>query len=43
MSRSRRNHSFGFKAKMALAAIQGEKMLAELAQLHNVYTTQIAA
>ena len=28
---------------MALAAIKGEKTLAELAQLYDVYTTQIAA
>jgi transposase-like protein len=32
-----------FKAKVALAAIKGEKMLAELAQLRDVHTTQIAA
>ncbi len=41
--RSRRNHSHGFKAKVALAAIKGAKTLAELAQLHDVHTTQIAA
>jgi transposase len=41
--RSRRNHSPGFKAKVALAAVKDEKTLAELAQLHNVHTTQIAA
>ena len=41
--RSRRNHSPGFKAKVALAAIKGEKTLAELAVLHDVHTTQIAA
>ena len=41
--RSRRNHSPGFKAKVALAAVKGEKTLAELAQLHDVHTTQIAA
>jgi transposase len=40
--RSRRNHSPGLKAKVALAAIKGEKTLAELAQLHDVHTTQIA-
>jgi transposase len=28
---------------VALAAIEGEKTLAELAQLHDVHTTQIAA
>ena len=41
--RSRRNHSPAFKAKVALAAIKGEKTLAELAQLYDVHTTQIAA
>jgi transposase len=41
--RSRRNHSPAFKAKVALAAIKGEKTLAELAQLHDVHATQIAA
>ena len=41
--RSRRNHSPGFKAKVALAAIKGEKTLAELAQLHDVHPTQITA
>jgi transposase len=41
--RTRRNHSPTFKAKVALAAIKGEKTLAELAQLHDVHTTQIAA
>lgn len=41
--RTRRNHSPAFKAKVALAAIKGEKTLAELAQLHDVHPTQIAA
>ena len=41
--RSRRNHSPTFKAKVALSAIKGEKTLAELAQLHDVHTTQIVA
>ena len=39
--RSRRNHSPTFKAKVALAAIKGEKTLADLAKLHDVHTTQI--
>ena len=30
--RPRRNHSLTFKAKVALAAVKGEKTLAELAQ-----------
>jgi transposase len=41
--RARRNHSPAFKAKVALAAIKGEKTLAELAQLHEVHPTQITA
>ena len=41
--RSRRNHSPTFKAKAALAATDGEKTLAELAQMYDVHTTQIAA
>ena len=41
--RTRRNHSPAFKAKVALAAIRGEKTLAELAQLHDVHPTQITA
>ena len=41
--RIRRNHSPVFKAKVALAAVKGEKTLAELAQLHDVHPTQITA
>jgi len=32
MKRKRRNHFPGFKAKVALAAIKGDKTLAELAE-----------
>jgi transposase len=39
--RTRRNHSAGFKAKVALAAIQGDKTLAELAQQFDVHANQI--
>ena len=35
--RPRRNHAPAFKAKVALAAIKGEKTLAELAQLYDVH------
>ena len=41
--RTRRNHSPAFKAKVAMAALKGEKTLGELAQLHDVHATQIAA
>ena len=41
--RTRRNHSPAFKAKVALAAVKGEKTLAELAQLHDLHPTQITA
>ena len=41
--RTRRNHNPAFKAKVALAAIKGEKTLAELAQLHDVHPNQITA
>ena len=39
--RARRNHSPAFKAKVALAAIKGEKTLAELAQQYDVHANQI--
>lgn len=41
--RTRRTHSPAFKAKVALAAVKGEKTLAELAQQFEVHATQIAA
>jgi transposase-like protein len=41
--RTRRTHSAGFKTKVALAAIKGEKTLAELAKLFDVHPTQITA
>ena len=39
--RTRRTHSPAFKAKVALAAIKGEKTLAELAQQFDVHSNQI--
>ncbi|MEX3639520.1 transposase, partial [Paraburkholderia sp. BR14427] len=39
--RSRRSHSPAFKAKIALAALKGDKTLAELAQQYDVHPNQI--
>ncbi len=39
--RKRRNHSPGFKAKVAMAALRGDKTLAELAQHYDVHPNQI--
>ena len=39
--RPRRNHSPAFKAKVALAAVKGEKTLAELAQHYDVHPNLI--
>lgn len=39
--RTRRNHSSAFKAKVAMAAIKGDKTTAELAQQFDVHANQI--
>jgi len=39
MRRKRRNHLPGFKAKVALAAIKGDKTLAELSEQFDVKWT----
>jgi transposase len=39
--RPRRNHTAAFKAKVALAAVKGEKTLSELAQQFDVHANQI--
>jgi transposase len=41
--RARRTHNPAFKAKVALAAVKGEKTLAELAQQYDVHPNQITA
>ena len=42
MRRPRRNHSPQFKAKVALAALRGEKTLAELAEQFAAWITSAA-
>mgnify|MGYP001386357804 CR=1 FL=1 len=39
--RQRRNHSPAFKAKVALAAVKGDKTIAEIAQQFEVHPNQI--
>lgn len=41
MKRTRRNHGASFKAQVALAAVKGDKTLAELAEQFSVHPTQI--
>lgn len=41
MKRTRRNHGATFKAQVALAAVKGDKTLAELAEQFSVHPTQI--
>src|SRR5947207_15307550 len=44
MSRgARRNHSAAFKAKVALAAIKGDRTIAQLAEHFDVHPNQITA
>ena len=41
MKRCRRNHAPAFKAKVALAALKGDRTVAELAQQFDVHPSQI--
>jgi len=40
--RKRRNHTSAFKAKVALAAMKGERTIAEIAQQYEVHPNQVA-
>lgn len=41
MSKTRRNHSPQFKAKVAVEALQGEKTVHEIAAKYQVHPTQV--
>lgn len=43
MTKKRKSHTAGFKAQVALAAVQGDKTVGELASLHSVHPTLIHA
>ena len=43
MSRKRRVHGSSFKARVALAAVRGDKTTAELASKFAVHTSQVTA
>ena len=42
-TRARRNHSAAFKAKVALAAVKGDRTIAQLAEHFDVHPNQITA
>ena len=41
MSKKRRNHSAAFKAKVALAALKGDKTMSELSSFYTLHPAQI--
>ena len=41
--RARRNHTPAFKAKVALAAVKGDRTLAQLAEQFDVHPNQITS
>lgn len=41
MRRKRRNHSPSFKAKVAIAALKGDKTIAELSQQFDIHANQV--
>ena len=41
--RPRRNHASGFKAKVAIAAIKGDRTLVQLAEQFDVHPNQISS
>ena len=43
MRRPRRNHSPAFKAKVAIAAIKGERTIAQIAEQFDVHPNQVTS
>ena len=41
MRRKRRNHSPSFKAKVSIAALKGDKTIAELSQQFDIHANQV--
>lgn len=43
MSKKRRNHEASFKAKVALAAIRGDKTISEIASQYSIHANQVSS